>query len=256
MHYFDSYIAGIILAVLSSTVLIMIYAVFILELNVKPIICAISIITLSSGLTRYLLNPFFGVSGRYVLSSEYALPKIELGPLEKIPFISEVLSDHSILVYLSFVFALVCHFVLKKTKFGLNLKATGLNKDAAVAAGINVKKIKYQALFINGVLCGLGGAELALSVHMFNVGMTNGRGYTALAAIILSNSSPLVCILASMLFGLAESLVITFSTVGVSSYLLGMLPYVLALLAAILPQVFIRIRSYFKQVRAEEIYLK
>ena len=59
-----------------------------------------------------------------------------------------------------------------------------------------------------------------------------------------------------MLFGLAESLVITFSTVGVSSYLLGMLPYVLALLAAILPQVFIRIRSYFKQVRAEEIYLK
>ena len=255
-YYFDSYIAGIILAVLSSTVLIMIYAVFILELNVKPIICAISIITLSSGLTRYLLNPFFGVSGRYVLSSEYALPKIELGPLEKIPLISEVLSDHSILVYLSFVFALVCHFVLKKTKFGLNLKATGLNKDAAVAAGINVKKIKYQALFINGVLCGLGGAELALSVHMFNVGMTNGRGYTALAAIILSNSSPLVCILASMLFGLAESLVITFSTVGVSSYLLGMLPYVLALLAAILPQVFIRIRSYFKQVRAEEIYLK
>ena len=76
------------MAVLSSTVLIMIYAVFILELNVKPIICAISIITLSSGLTRYLLNPFFGVSGRYVLSSEYALPKIELGPLEKIPFIS------------------------------------------------------------------------------------------------------------------------------------------------------------------------
>ena len=71
---------------------------------------------------------------------------------------------------------------------------------AAVAAGINVKKIKYQALFINGVLCGLGGAELALSVHMFNVGMTNGRGYTALAAIILSNSSPLVCILAIVLF--------------------------------------------------------
>lgn len=254
-YYSGSVLVGVLLAVLSSTILIMIYAVFILELNVKPIICAISIITLSSGLTRYLLNPIFGVSGRYVLDSTLAIPSIGIGPLSDIPFIGEILEGHSILVYLSFVFALICHFVFKRTSFGLNLKATGLNAEAAMAAGINVKRIKYEALLMNGILCGLGGAELALSIHMFNVGMTNGRGYTALAAIILSGSAPIPCMFASMLFGLAESLVITFSTIGVSSYLLGMLPYVLALVAAICPQIVRMARNLARQRKAESKYL-
>lgn len=254
-YYFDSVLMGVLSAVLASTIMIMIYAFFILELDVKPIISAISIITLSSGLTRYLLNPFFGVSGRYVLDSSLAIPAVPLGPLENIPFISKVLEGHSVLVYLSFAFAIVVHFILKKSEWGLNLKAVGLNKDAAESAGIKVKRIKYQALFFNGVLCGLAGAELALSVHMFNVGMTNGRGYTALAAIILSGSNAIGCLFTSLLFGLAESLVITFSTIGISSYLLGMLPYLLALIAAILPQIIYLIRSYLKKQEARTKYL-
>ncbi len=236
-YFFQNVWLGVLCGVLASTAFIAIYAAFIIELKVQPVICAISIITLASGLTRYLLNPIFGVSGRYVLPSALALPTIRLAWLEKIPVLGPILNGHSLLVYLSLLLPFLMYFVLYHTRFGLNLRAVGLNEDAAIAAGIHATKIKYTALLVNGVLCGLGGATLALSVYMFNVGMTNGRGYTALAAIVLAGNHPLWTLATCLLFGFAESLVISLSTSGISAYLLGMLPYLLALIAALLPQI-------------------
>lgn len=236
-YFFNNVWLGVVCGVLASTALITVYALFIIELKVQPVICAISIITLTSGLTRYLLNPIFGVSGRYVLSSSLALPVIDMPWLEKVPVLGPILNGQSLLVYLSLLLPFVMYFVLYRTVFGLNLRAVGLNEEAAVAAGIHAKRIKYTALITNGVLCGLGGATLALSVYMFNVGMTNGRGYTALAAIVLAGNHPLWTLASCLLFGFAESLVISLSTSGISSYLLGMLPYLLALIAALLPQI-------------------
>lgn len=236
-YFFNNVWLGVVCGVLASTVLIAVYALFIIELKVQPVICAISIITLTSGLTRYLLNPIFGVSGRYVLSSSLALPVIDMPWLEKVPVLGPILNGQSLLVYLSLLLPFVMYFVLYHTVFGLNLRAVGLNEEAAVAAGIHAKRIKYTALITNGILCGLGGATLALSVYMFNVGMTNGRGYTALAAIVLAGNHPLWTLASCLLFGFAESLVISLSTSGISSYLLGMLPYLLALIAALLPQI-------------------
>ena len=236
-YFFNNVWLGLVCGVLASTALITVYALFIIELKVQPVICAISIITLTSGLTRYLLNPIFGVSGRYVLSSSLALPVIDMPWLEKVPVLGPILNGQSLLVYLSLLLPFVMYFVLYRTVFGLNLRAVGLNEEAAVAAGIHAKRIKYTALITNGVLCGLGGATLALSVYMFNVGMTNGRGYTALAAIVLAGNHPLWTLASCLLFGFAESLVISLSTSGISSYLLGMLPYLLALIAAVLPQI-------------------
>lgn len=236
-YFFNNVWLGVVCGVLASTALITVYALFIIELKVQPVICAISIITLTSGLTRYLLNPIFGVSGRYVLSSSLALPVIDMPWLEKVPVLGPILNGQSLLVYLSLLLPFVMYFVLYRTVFGLNLRAVGLNEEAAVATGIHAKRIKYTALITNGVLCGLGGATLALSVYMFNVGMTNGRGYTALAAIVLAGNHPLWTLASCLLFGFAESLVISLSTSGISSYLLGMLPYLLALIAALLPQI-------------------
>lgn len=246
---------GVLCGVAASTLLITVYAVFIIELKVQPVICAISIITLASGLTRYLLNPIFGVSGRYVLPATLALPTVQLAWLEKLPVLGPILNGHSPLVYLSLLLPFVMNFVLYRTRFGLNLRAVGLNEEAAVSAGVHAKKIKYAALLTNGVLCGLGGAELALSVYMFNVGMTNGRGYTALAAIVLAGNHPLWTLGTCLLFGLAESLVISLSTSGISSYLLGMLPYLLALIAALLPQFLQMTRRKLRRRRAEHSYI-
>ncbi len=242
---------GVLFGVLASTLMIIIYAVFIIELEVQPVVCAISIITLASGLTRYLLNPVFGVSGRYVLSSELAMPVVHMNWLEAIPVAGQILNNHSLLVYFALVLPFVLAFVINKTKYGLDIRAVGMNEEAAVSAGIHVRKVKYSALMINGILCGLGGAELALSVYMFNVGMTNGRGYTALAAITLAGCNPLLSLITCLLFGFAESLVVSLSGVGFSSYLLGMLPYALALVAAVAPQVARRCIHFIKRKKSE-----
>lgn len=242
---------GVLFGVLASTLMIIIYAVFIIELEVQPVVCAISIITLASGLTRYLLNPVFGVSGRYVLSSELAMPVVHMNWLEAIPVAGQILNNHSLLVYFALVLPFVLAFVINKTKYGLDIRAVGMNEEAAVSAGIHVRKVKYSALMINGILCGLGGAELALSVYMFNVGMTNGRGYTALAAITLAGCNPLLSLITCLLFGFAESLVVSLSGVGFSSYLLGMLPYALALVAAVAPQVARLCIHFIKRKKSE-----
>lgn len=243
---------GVLCGVAASTAMILVYAVFIIELKVQPVVCAVSIITLASGLTRYLLNPIFGVSGRYVLSSALAMPTVSMPWIENIPFIGKILNNHSAIVYFALVLPFVLKFIMDKTKLGLDIQAVGLNKDAAVSAGINERRLKYLSLILNGILCGLGGAELALSVYMFNVGMTNGRGYTALAAITLSNGQPVLALGTCFLFGLAESLVVALSSVGISSYLLGMLPYFLALLAAILPQAVRLLMNYSRKMKAEK----
>lgn len=239
-YYTNSVCLGILCGVAASTVMIGIYAVFIIEWNVQPVVCAISIITLASGLTRYLLNPVFGVSGRYVLPAELAMPDLHADWMEKIPFLGSILDHHSALVYFALALPFVFYFIINKTRTGMEIRAVGLNEEAAVSAGIHVRKIKYAALIVNGILCGLGGAELALSVYMFNVGMTNGRGYTALAAITLANGNPILTLSTCLLFGFAQSMVMLLSSTGISSYLLSTLPYFLALLAAMTPQ-FVRV---------------
>jgi simple sugar transport system permease protein len=181
--YFSNNVwVGVLCGLATGVLTSMIYAVFILKLKVNPVICALSINTLVTGLTRYLLKPIFNTSGRFVLSSSLALPTIHFDFLENAGIFS-VMNDKTILVHFAFLLPFILYYVLYHTEFGMNMRVVGLNEEAAVATGVNTNKIKYTALLMNGILCGLAGAELALEVYMFNVGMTNGRGYTALSAL-------------------------------------------------------------------------
>lgn len=242
---------GVLFAVLVAVIYILIYAVFILELKADPVICAIAVITLASGMTRFLCKPVFGTSGRYSLPSSLALPIYNLPWLEKIPIIGPILNNQSVLILVALIAPFIIHFVLYRTDFGLKLRAVGLNEEAAQSAGISVKRTKYTALIINGVFCGLGGALLALSVYMFNIDMTDGRGYMALASCVLANGQPLLVLLATLLFGFAESIQVSLSKYEISSYLLEMIPYAMAILAAVLPYVVRGIRGKIRQKRSQ-----
>lgn len=246
-HFAASPYIGIICAMLVSMFMTLIYAFFVLNLNVDPIICALASISVSTGLTRYLLRPIFGTSGRFILPSDLGLRSLNLPLLEKIPLVGEVLSGHSIIVYISWILVVVAYVVLYKTSFGLSIRATGLKPEAAASAGIPTRRVQYIALSINGLLCGLAGAELALGfTNMFNEGMTNGRGFTALAALILANSEPIATFGACLLFGLSEAIVIALSSEGYAIQLLSMLPYLLAIIVALLPPVASRISKLVK----------
>lgn len=252
-HLTGTVLGGVLFGAAVSLLMTMLYAVFVFELGVDPVICAIAVITIASGLTRYLLIPIFGASGRFILPAALALPTLNLPWLAAIPILGPIFNNHSILVYLALLLPFALHLFLYKTNLGLSIRAVGLNAEAASAVGIGVKRVRYFALAMNGILCGLAGAQLALSLNLFNVGMTNGRGFTALAALTLTGSEPILTLLACLLFGVSDALVLTLSGEGYPVQILSMLPYVLALAVAVFPPVIRKLAKRAKRRKAERL---
>ena len=231
----DSILAGVALAVLTGVIFMLLYGLFTLELHVDPVVGGIAVVSIATGLTRFLLLALFDQNGRLELLSGSGLTTIEIPLIKDIPYLSDILSGHSIIVYLAFLLPFFLHYMFYHTAFGLSLRSIGENADVAEAAGVNTKRIKYLALLMAGILAGLAGAQLSLSANLFNVGMSNGRGYTAIAALIMAKAQPLPTFFACLLFGFADALVIMVSGYGLPSQFLSMFPYVLAILVAVIP---------------------
>src|SRR5262249_29575586 len=123
------------------------------------------------------------------------------------------------------------HVVLYMTPFGLRLRAVGEHPAAAASLGVRPARIRWAALLLAGALTGLGGAWLAADQRQFVAGMSNGRGYIALAAMIFGKWRPAWAALACLLFGVAEALQIALQAagVGVPGWAVQMLPYVLTM---------------------------
>lgn len=254
-YFTGSVLMGIVVAVLGTMILSMLYTLFVLELRVDSVICAIAFNTICAGITRYMLVPMFGQSGRFILDTSLALKPVNIPFLSAIPVIGPILNNHTPLAYLALISVVLLHIMLYKTKFGFHMRMVGLNETAALAAGVNAKKVRYGAMLACGGFCGLAGAQLALSLNMFNIGMTDGRGFTALAVLIMSGSRPVVILLACLLFGFSDAMVLQLSGMGLNSQLLGMLPYVLALIVAIAPLLYKKIRMRMKKRAAENKHM-
>lgn len=242
----NSMAVGVLSGMLTGVVFMLLYGVFTLELSVDPVVGGIAIVSIAAGMTRFLLSAVFGQNGRLELFSSCVLKTLDIPILRDIPYLRDIFNNQSFIVYLALLLPFVLHLLFYRTSFGLSLRAVGENADVAEAAGVNAKRVKYAALLIGGLLAGLAGAQLSLSANLFNIGMTNGRGYTAIAALILARSKPLPTFLACLLFGFADALVITISGYGLPSQFLSMLPYLLAILVAVLPYVF---RSIGEKIR-------
>ncbi len=152
-------------------------------------------------------------------------------------YLLPVFFDISIASVLAFAFVPVCWYVLFKTPFGLRLRATGENPAAADAAGVGVIKMRYTAVIISGILAAAGGAYLSIGQSsLFTRGMTAGRGYIALAALILAKWKPVPVLLACLFFGFTEALTIPLANVKMSNgenipvQFIQILPYVLTII--------------------------
>ena len=125
---------------------------------------------------------------------------------------------------------IVCHFVLFKTRFGLRLRSVGEHPEAAETLGINVSKMRHAGVLISGALAGLGGVWLALDQHSFTDGISAGRGFIALAAMIIGKWKPFGAVAACLLFGFAESVAIQLQGGSVPTQFIQMIPYVLTMI--------------------------
>ena len=139
------------------------------------------------------------------------------------PLVGEGLLSHNAMVYLALVLVPLSWWLLFKTRFGLRLRAVGENPQMVDAAGVSVTRLRYGALTLNGVLCGLAGSYLVLAQSAnFSPNMTAGRGFMALAALIFGRWYPVGAFWACLLFGFLDAAAILMQ--GVQLPLVGVVP--------------------------------
>jgi simple sugar transport system permease protein len=146
----------------------------------------------------------------------------------------DLISGHTILVYIAFAIVPLTWFLLFRTRFGLRLRAVGENPESVDTAGVSVLRLRYTAVAMAGILCGIAGAYLATSAPSAGFGkeMTAGKGFIALAALIFANWRPWRALGATMLFGVLEAVAIRFQNIDVGLFVVPVqfmqaLPYIL-----------------------------
>lgn len=235
---------GLLSGVGASVVLALLHGAASITFRGNQLISGVAINFLAAGLTVLLGQRLFQLGGRTPsLTGEGRFAPITLPfaeSLRDIPligrFYAEVVSGHTILVYVALLCVPLTWWVLFRTRFGLRLRAVGENPASVDTAGVSVTRLRYQAVLICGVLCGLAGAYLATALAAgFVRDMTAGRGYIALAALIFAKWRPLHALFATFLFGLMEAIANRFPNleigpVTVPSMFMNALPYILTVI--------------------------
>ncbi|CAM3825077.1 ABC transporter permease [Alicyclobacillus pomorum] len=221
---------GLLCGLIMGGLLSAVFAWAAIRLAADQVVLGMAINIFAAGLTAFLLDTIFGFGGTPPQTPQ--LPTLSIPVLSSIPFIGAFFTNQSVLVYVMLVIVVLSHWFLFHTRIGLRMRSVGENPLAADTAGLNVWRLRYAGVIIGGVLSALGGVYLSLGIlNSFDVNMTNGRGYIALAAMIFGKWTPLGSFAASLLFGFATALGIALQNHGISANLLGMLPYLLTILA-------------------------
>jgi simple sugar transport system permease protein len=219
--------AGIVVAVLLSLV----HAVASIRYNGNQVVSGMALNILAAGLAPTLGNAWFRQGGQTPLLSgdgrfgAIVLPGAEtIGAIPVIgPLYREVISGHNIIVYAAAAAVPLVCWVVYKTRYGLRLRAAGENPHALDTAGVSVAGVRYRALMLTGVLCGIAGAYLSIAHNAgFVRDMTAGKGYLALAALIFGKWRPLPTLIACLLFAFADALQIRLQ--GVPLPIVGQVP--------------------------------
>lgn len=227
---------ALLAAVLSSVLLAALLATFALKLKADIFIAGIAVTFLAYGLTALLLKGVLGQDGVFMSTLIPRFPVIVLPIIADIPILGPIVSGHTLLVYIAYIFVPIVAWCLYATRWGLRVRMVGEAPDAAAAAGVNVNAIKFQTMLLSGAFCGLGGAYLSLAyVSLFANQMTNERGLIAMAAIFFAKGNPYWTAAVALLFGLATALSVRLPQVtGAAPQLLQLIPYVVTVLALVL----------------------
>lgn len=222
---------GIVASAAGGMALALLVAVATVRFGADQMVAGLAVNILSLGLTSFLLRGLFRGGEAQLIRVAVPAP-IDVPVLAGVPVLGPLLFRQPPLTYAAVGLAVVVAVFLHRTSAGLTLRAVGENPEAAFAAGADPQSVRMLAVVACGALAGLGGAVLSLQqVGTFTDGMTNGRGYLALAAIIVGRWLPLGALAGCLLFSAAEALQIRVQgfRLPVSSYVIQMTPYVIAL---------------------------
>jgi general nucleoside transport system permease protein len=212
--YFQSAWMGLIFAILVSLIMALIHGYASITHRGNQVVSGVAINMLAAGLAVVLGNSWYKQGGRTPPLSEdmrfMPINLFEFLHLEGVPYLGkfiQIISNHSIISYAAFLLVPLTAWALAKTRFGLRLRAVGENPHAVDTAGISVSKLRYQAVIITGILCGVAGAYLSTSLSAgFVRDMTAGRGFIALAALISANWRAWPSLFACLMFGFLQAI--------------------------------------------------
>lgn len=220
---------GILVSVLAGGLMNMILGYLVITRKANQLASGLALMFFGIGLSALIGKPFVGVKIN-------SLPRLLPPGLGNLAPLYSSLFKLDPLIYLVIPAAVLIWFLLYRTRWGLGLRAVGENADTAFASGRNPLLIRYQALFVGGLLVGLGAAHLSIAYAMnWTEYMTGGRGFIAVALVIFSKWHPLRAIIGALLFSgaVAFQLLLQSSGVQVSPFLLDTIPYLLTLIVLI-----------------------
>lgn len=222
---------GLFAAICASTLLASLHAVLSIKYKINQIVSGTVINIFSTGMTSFLSQKFLQVHQQ--LNDPAMFSRVEIPGLSKIPLIGPIFFNTNFFVYIMFILLIVIQVGLFTTRWGLRVRSVGEHPKAADTLGINVIKTRYMAVLLGGVVAGIGGAFFTLgSVGRFDEGMTAGKGFIGLAAMIFGNYTPVGAFGAGILFGFADSLGSKLSLLGSSipPQFMSMAPYLITMI--------------------------
>lgn len=223
---------GVLLAVLAGVAVAGIFSLVAIGAGADQIITGTAVTLAAVGLTGTIYRTAFGPGGPGLTLP--TLPAVGIPGLRAIPVLGPALFSQPVLTYLAWVLVPVFFWFLFRTWWGLALRAGGESAEAARASGVPVERVQMLATLMGGAMAGLAGATLVLAqVGTFAEKMTAGRGFIAIAIVVLGRRHPVGVLLAALLFGAATALQFVFQAMGlaVPYQLFLVLPYALALVA-------------------------
>lgn len=231
---------GLLAGVVGSLAFSMLHGLASITFKGDQLISGVALNFLAAGLTIVVGQSWFGLGGRTPSLPTEARFQAWNFPfsdaLADVPFLGplydELISGHTVLTYAAIAAVPLSWWVLYRTRFGLRLRAVGENPSAVDTAGVSVERLRFTALVIAGVLCGMAGTFLASLAAGFVKDMSAGRGYIALAALIFAKWRPWYALSATLLFGLLEAIGNRYQSISLGDFTIPVqfmqaLPYIL-----------------------------
>ena len=222
---------GIAAGVLSAVVVSVIFAYFHLVLKANSVLCGTAINTIAAGLTVFVLQLLTGEKGSSSSLNSFQFPTLNIPIVENIPVLGRILSGHNILTYMGLLMVFFIHLFFYRTPIGLRIRAVGETPKAAESVGINVVRIRLLAILLCGIMAGFGGMYLSMGyLPMFTRDMVAGRGFIALAANAMGQSTPVGVLVSSLLFSFFDGLSNILQMLRIPAEFIQMLPYAATIL--------------------------
>lgn len=227
----DSWALGLLVGMAAGGILAAVHAFFSINLRADQIVSGMALNFLALGVTGYIFLDHYGDQG--TPDNIPRVPDISIPGLKDVSFFGDAIGRANTLTWLVIIGTILLTIFLFRTPRGLRLRSVGEHPRAAETVGISVVRTRYLAVIGSGVLAAMGGAYLSIAfVGSFNQGMTAGRGFIALAAVIVGKWHPVGAFSAALLFGFSSALAQRLPAFSPSAAVLFQaLPYVLTLIA-------------------------